>query len=150
MAPVVDKSSSLIFESVSISGVKAKALIDTGATTSCCRWDWYNRWKSRLGSLDRTDTVVIGVGNNPINVKGVTRPVLIKWGVAQVKCQFMVLTTLQGMDVLLGMDALRQLDVGIEMRSGLARPKQEPKGPSIMTLSTRVKIPVGKTRIFFL
>ena len=30
----------MIFVKVSIAGVEVDALVDTGATTSCCRWDW--------------------------------------------------------------------------------------------------------------
>ena len=51
VAPVSDKASQLIVAKVTIVGVKVAALVDTGATTSCCRWGWYQKWKSHLGSL---------------------------------------------------------------------------------------------------
>ena len=38
VAPVLDKASQLINVKVSIVGVEVVALVDTGATTSCCRW----------------------------------------------------------------------------------------------------------------
>ena len=37
MAPVSDKASQLIVAKVTIAGVKVAALVDTGATTSCCK-----------------------------------------------------------------------------------------------------------------
>ena len=40
VAPVLDKSSPLVTAEVTIAGVKVVALIDTGATSSCCRWGW--------------------------------------------------------------------------------------------------------------
>ena len=41
VAPGLGKTSDLIFVTVSIAGVEVVALVDTGATTSCCRWEWY-------------------------------------------------------------------------------------------------------------
>ena len=41
VAPALAKASDLIFVTVSIAGVEVVALVDTGATTSCCRWEWY-------------------------------------------------------------------------------------------------------------
>ena len=66
MAPVLDKSSPLVTAEVTTAGVKVVALIDTGATLSCCRWGWYDQWKTHLGPLRQTDTLVIGVGNVPV------------------------------------------------------------------------------------
>ena len=57
MAPVLDKASQLIVAKVTVAGVEVAAFVDTGATTSCCRWGWYKKWKSHLGSL-RHSTVV--------------------------------------------------------------------------------------------
>ena len=37
--PSIGKASQLIVVKVSIAGVEVDALVDTGATTSCCRWD---------------------------------------------------------------------------------------------------------------
>ena len=42
VAPGLGKASDLIFVTVSIAGVEVVALVDTGATTSCCRWEWYH------------------------------------------------------------------------------------------------------------
>ena len=70
MAPVVNKPSPLVTAEVTIAGVKVVALIDTGATSSCCRWGWYDQWKTHLGPLKQSDTLVIGVGNVPVELKG--------------------------------------------------------------------------------
>ena len=75
VAPVADKSSPLIMERVRIAGVEVEALVDTGATTSCCRWGWFKKWSSHLGPLIKTDRTVVGVGNSPIKVKGLTRAI---------------------------------------------------------------------------
>ena len=72
VAPVLDKPSPLVTAEVTIEGVRVVALIDTGATSSCCRWGWYNQWKSHLGPLKQTNTLVVGVGNVPVELKGIT------------------------------------------------------------------------------
>ena len=51
VAPVLDKTSPLVTAEVTIAGVKVVALIDTGATSPCCRWGWYDQWKAHLGPL---------------------------------------------------------------------------------------------------
>ena len=79
MAPVSDKASQLIVAKVTIAGVKVAALVDTGATTSCCRWGLYQKWKSHLGSLKKSSTMVVGVGNVPIEVKGLSKPLTLQW-----------------------------------------------------------------------
>ena len=48
VAPGLGKASDLIFVTVSIAGMEVVALVDTGATTSCCRWEWYQIWKDHL------------------------------------------------------------------------------------------------------
>ena len=80
MAPLSDKASPLIIERVKIAGVGVKALIDTGASTSCCRWGWYRRWRSHLGPFSKADKKAVGVGNSPIDIKGITKRVRIEWG----------------------------------------------------------------------
>ena len=79
MAPVSDKASQLIVAKVTIAGVRVAALVDTGATMSCCRWGWYQKWKSNLGSLRQSSTMVVGVGNVPIEVKGLSKPLTLQW-----------------------------------------------------------------------
>ena len=79
VAPVLDKSSPLVTAEVTIAGVKVVALIDTGATSSCCRWGWYDQWKRHLGPLRQTNTLVIGVGNVPVELKGVTQVLELEW-----------------------------------------------------------------------
>ena len=91
--------------------MKAVALIDTGATSSCCRWGWYDQWKAHLGLLRQADTLVIGVGNVPVELKGVTQAVELKWESVVDHCKMMVLSTLEDVDVILGMDIISRLDV---------------------------------------
>ena len=111
MAPVLDKSSPLVTAEVTIAGVKVVALIDTGATSSCCRWGWYNQWKSHLGPLKQTNTLVIGVGNVPVELKDKTDSLKLEWDSVIDHCEMMVLTTLEDVDVILGMDIINRLNV---------------------------------------
>ena len=123
------KVSELIFVKVSIAGVEVEALVDTGATTSCCRWDWYQGWKDHLGALTKSKVRVIGVGHDPIRVKGLTKPLTLHWDGVGGQFQLMVLTALTDVDVVLGMDVLRQLDVKINFKNQVASPAREPCTP---------------------
>ena len=91
MAPVLDKSSPLVTAEVTIAGIKVVALIDTGAMSSCCRWGWYDQWKNHLGPLKQTDTLVIGVGNVPVELKGITQVLDLEWDSVKDHCQMVVL-----------------------------------------------------------
>ena len=129
MAPALGKASQLIVVKVSIAGVEVDALVDTGATTSCCRWGWYQKWKSHLGSLRHSSMRIIGVGNVPIEVKGLSKPLTLQWDGVGGQCQLMVLTTLTDVDVVLGMDVLSQFDVKIDFQNQVASPAREPCTP---------------------
>ena len=146
MAPALDTASQLIVAKVTIAGVEVVALVDTGATTSCCRWGWYKKWKSHLGSLRHSSTMVVGVGNVPIEVKGLSKPLMLQWDGVEGQCQLMVLTTLTDVDVILGMDVLSQFDVKIDSRNQVASPERELC--TSLILDENVKIPAGKSRVF--
>ena len=129
LTPVLGKASPLIVVKVSIAGVEVDALVDTGATTSCCRWGWYKKWKSHLGSLRHSSMMVVGIGNVPNEVKGLSKPLMLQWDGVGVQCQLMVLTTLTDVDVVLGMDVLSQFDVKIDFNNEVASPEREPCTP---------------------
>ena len=150
MAPVLDKSSPLVTAEVTIAGVKVVALIDTGATSSCCRWGWYDQWKNHLGPLKQTDTLVIGVGNVPVELKGITQVLDLEWDFVKDHCQMVVLPTLEDVDVILGMDIISRLDVQISGRSKDAVPRPESVISEVLRISQKVVIPAGKSRVFFL
>ena len=78
VAPALCKVSPLIVVKVSIAGVEVDALVDTGATTSCCRWGWYQKWKSHLGSLRKSSMMIVGIGHVPIKVKGLSKPLTLQ------------------------------------------------------------------------
>ena len=124
MAPALDKASQLIVVKLSIAGVEVVALVDTGATTSCCRLGWYKKWKSHLGPLRHSSTMVVGVGNVPIEVKGLLKPLMLEWDSVEGQCRLMVLTTLKDIDVILGMDVLSQFNVKIDSRNQVASPER--------------------------
>ena len=146
VAPVSDKASQLIVVKVTIAGVEVAALVDTGATTSCCRWGWYQKWKSHLGSLKQSSTMVVGVGNVPIEVKGLSKPLTLQWDNVEGQCQLMVLTTLTDVDVILGMDVLSQFGVKINSKEKTASPARE--HCTSLILEENIKIPAGKSRVF--
>ena len=135
VAPVSDKA-----------GVEVAALVDTGATTSCCRWGWYQKWKSNLGSLRQSSTMVVGVGNVPIEVKGLSKPLTLQWDDVEGQCQLMVLTTLTDVDVILGMDVLSQFGIRIDCKKQNASPTQE--YCTLLMLEENIKISAGKSRVF--
>ena len=129
MAPSLGKASELIFVTVSIAGVEVVALVDTGATTSCCRWEWYQKWKDHLGALIKSNVRIIGVGHDPIKVKRLTKSLTLYWDGVRGQFQLMILTALTDVDVVLGMDVLSQFDVKIDFKKQVASPAREPCTP---------------------
>ena len=77
VAPGLGKASDLIFVTVSIAGVEVFDLVDTGATTSYCRWEWYQQWKDHLGDVIKSKARIMGVGPDPIKIKGLTMPLTL-------------------------------------------------------------------------
>ena len=105
------------------------ALVDTGATMSCCRWEWYQQWKDHLGDVIKSKVRIMGVGPDPIKIKGLTKPLTLHWDGVGGKFQLMILTALTDMDVVLGMDVLSQFDVKINFKKQVACPAREPCTP---------------------
>ena len=149
MDPVLDKSSLLVNAEVTIAGIKVVALIDTGAMSSCCRWGWYDQWKGHLGPLKQTNTLVIGVGNVHVELKGITQDLELKWESVVDHCEMMVLSTLEDVDVILGMDIISRLDVQISGRAKDVIPRPENVPYDVLRLNQMVVIPAGKSRVFF-
>ena len=129
MAPALGKASELIFVKVSIAGVEVDALVDTGATMSCCRWEWYQKWKDHLGSSMKSSVRIIGVGHDPIKVKGLSKPLTLQWDGVGGQFQLMVLAALTDVEVVLGMDVISQFDVKINFKNQIASPAREPCTP---------------------
>ena len=129
VAPGLGRTSDLIFVTVSIAGVEVVALVDTGATTSCCRWEWYQQWKDHLGDVIKSKVRIMGVGPDPIKIKGLTKPLTLHWDGVGGKFQLMILTSLTDVDVVLGMDVLSQFDVKINFKKQIASPAREPCTP---------------------
>ena len=129
MPPGLGKASDLIFVTVSIAGVEVVALVDTGATISCCRWEWYLKWQDHLGGVIKSKVRIMGVGPDPIKIKGLTKPLTLHWDGVGGKFQLMILTALTDVDVVLGMDVLSQLDVKINFKKQVASPAREPCAP---------------------
>ena len=129
VAPGLGKTSDLIFVTVSIARVEVVALVDTGATTSCCRWEWYQQWKDHLGDVIKSKVRIMGVGPDPIKIKGLTKPLTLHWDGVGGKFQLMILTALTDVDVVLGMDVLSQFDVKINFKKQVTSPAREPCTP---------------------
>ena len=62
----------------------------------------------------------------------------------------MVLTTLEDVDVILGMYVLSRLDIQIGSRNKKANPRKERETCATLRLDKKVQIPAGKSRVFFL
>ena len=119
-------NSSLIFVTVSIAGVEVVALVDTGATTSCCRWEWYQQWKDHLGAVTKSKIRVMGIAPDPVKVKGLTKPLTLLWDGVGGRFQLAVLPTLHDVDVVLGVDVLSQLNVQFDWVRQVVSPYREP------------------------
>ena len=72
---------------------------------------------------------IIGIGHDPIKVKGLSKPLALQWDGVGGQFQLMVLTALTDVDIVLGMDVLRQLDVKINFKNQVASPAREPFTP---------------------
>ena len=129
VAPGLGEKTGLIFVTVYIAGVKVVALVDTGATTSCCRWEWYQQWKDHLGAVTKSKIRVMGVAPDPVQVKGLIKPLTLLWDGVGGKFQLVVLPTLHDVDVVLGVDVLSQLNVQFDWVKQLVRPYREPSIP---------------------
>ena len=141
-APGLGKTSDSIFVTVSIAGVEVVALVDTGATTSCCRWEWYQQWKEHLGDVIKSKVRIMGVGPDRIKIKGLTKPLTLHWDGVGGKFQLMILIALTDVDVVLGMDVLSQFDVKVNFKKQVASPAREPCTPLEPGFTFKGKIPV--------
>ena len=101
IAPTQVLAFGIIFQEVMIAGVVVKALIDSGATTSCCSRYWYKRHHAEVGPLFPDLIHVIGVGNTPIYIDGRIDRLRLKWGRAAVSVSLLVIPTLEELDVIL-------------------------------------------------
>ena len=126
VAPGLGRKTDLIFVMVSIAGVELVALVDTGAKMSCCRWEWYQQWKDHLGAVTKSKIRVIGVAPDPVQVKGLTKPLTLLWDGVGGRFQLVVLPTLHDVDVVLGVDVLSQLNVQFDWARKVVRPYREP------------------------
>ena len=114
MAPTRICTSGVIYEEIVVAGVVVRALVDSGASTSCCTRKWYQRYQQEVGPLQRDATKIVGVGNIPINVDGRTGRLPLEWNDAKSFLTLLVIPTLEEPDMILGMDVLQRLGVKID------------------------------------
>ena len=93
---------------------------------------------------------MIGVENVPVEVKGVTQVLELKWESVVDHCEMMVLSTLEDVDVILSMDMISRLDVQISGKSKDAKPRPENVHCEVLRVGQKMVIPAGKSRVFFL
>ena len=122
MAPAQILTSSVILQEVVVAGVPVRALIDSGATTSCCSRRWYRRYHVEVGPLVHDQTQVIDVENTPIFVDGRTARLPLEWKEATTTVSFLVVPSLIEPDVILGIDLLQRLGIKIDTKAGVAEP----------------------------
>ena len=65
-------------------------------------------------------------------------------------CEMVVLSTLEDVDVILGMDIISRLDVQISGRAKDAKPRPESVPCEVLRLGQKLVIPAGKSHVFFL
>ena len=118
MAPAQVLTSRVIFEEIVVAGVVVRALVDSGAATSCCTRRWYQRYQDEVGTLQRDATKIVGVGNIPINVDGRTGRLPLEWDDTKSFLTLLVIPTLEEPDMIIGMDVLQRLGVKIDTRTG--------------------------------
>ena len=122
MAPARILTSRVIYEEIVVAGVVVRALVDSGASTSCCTKKWYQRYQHEVGPLLRDATKIVGVGNIPINVDGKTGRLPLEWNDAKSFLTLLVIPTLEKADMILGMDVLQRLGVRIDTKIDTAQP----------------------------
>ena len=105
-----------------MAGVVVRAVVDSGASTSCCTRKWYQRYQQEVGPLQRDATKIVGVGNIPINVDGRAGRLPLEWNDAKSFLTLLVIPTLEEPDIILGMDVLHRLGVKIDTKTGTAQP----------------------------
>ena len=99
-------------------------------------------FKANQHSSDRRRKCACGV-------KGITDSLKLEWDSVIDHCEMMVLTTLEDVDVILGMDIINRLNVQISGRSKDAFPRPEGTSYEVLKLNHKVVIPAGKSRVFF-
>ena len=122
VAPTRILTSGVIYEEIVVAGVVVRALVDTGASTSCCTRKWYQRYQHEVEPLLRDATKIVGVGNIPINVDGRTSRLPLVWNDAKSFLTLLVIPTLEEPDMILGMDVIQRLGVRIDTKTGTAQP----------------------------
>ena len=114
--------SNIIFQEVVVAGVPVKALVDSGATASCCGRRWYQKYHVEIGPLMNNKTQVIGVGNTPIFMDGRIARLLLEWKEATSAVSLLVVPSLIEPDMILNMDLLQRLGIKIDTEAGVAEP----------------------------
>ena len=85
----------VIYEEIVVAGVVVRALVDSGASTSCCTRKWYQRYQQEVRPLQRDGaTKIVGVGNIAINVDGKTGRLSLEWNDAKSFLALLVIPTL--------------------------------------------------------
>ena len=122
MAPAQVLTSGVIFQEIVVAGVVVHAIVDSGASTSCCTWRWYKKYQNEVGPLHQDTTKIVGVGNILINVDGRCCHLPLEWDDSKSFLTILVIPTLEEPDMILGMDVLQRLEVRIDARTGTAKP----------------------------
>ena len=122
MAPAQVLMSGVIFQEIVVAGVVVRALVDSGASTSCCTKRWYKKYQNEVGPLYQDATKIVGVGNIPINVDGRTSCLPLEEDDSKLFLTLLVIPTLEEPDLILGMDVLQRLGVRIDAKIGAAKP----------------------------
>ena len=124
MAPVGCTVAPPISGQLSIEGIPALGLVDTGASVTCLGFAIWWRYRAQRGALKQFEGTVHGAHGKPLNIAGRTEHLDIHWGEARGRASFIVIVGLESPPCLIGMDIMRPLRVHIDVTNGTATPAQ--------------------------
>ena len=84
----------------------------------------------------------------PVELKGIAGSLELEWDSVIDHCEMMVLTTLEDVDVILGMDIINRVNVQISGRSKDAFPRPENTSYEVLKLNHKVVISAGIACLF--
>ena len=135
------------FEEIIVAGVTVRALVDSGASTSCCTRKWYQKYQNEVEPFQRDASKIVGVRNIPINADGRIGRLPLEWADSKSFLTLLVIPTLEEPDMILGMDVLQRFGVRIDTRTGTAKPSMlvssiKPEGSWKIPARTSVVFPI--------
>ena len=109
---------------LTLEGIPALGLVDTGASVTCMGFSVWWKYRAQWGPLKPFGGVVHGAHEKPLQIAEKTQPLDLQWGEARGRAYFIVIIGLESPPCLIGMDIMRPLRVRIDVTNGTATPAQ--------------------------